>query len=255
VQHAIWSQGRRNALKTVFVTPTYNEAQNLPTLAKRLLALDPPIDVLCVDDASPDGTGSLADAIAASSPRFHVMHRSGPRGYAAASREGLAWCLEHGYELIGTLDADLSHDPDSVPSLVSAVRSGADLAIGSRYVAGGSLIVDWGPFRRLVSRAGSAYASHALATSVRDCTSGFRCYRAAALRRTHFGELGSDGYCFLIELLAALIDEGADTEEVPIAYVDRHAGSSKISSAIITEAFWRTTLIALSRLFRSQTLT
>lgn len=234
-------------MRPVFLTPTYNEAQNLRPLADKLLSLEPQIDVLCVDDASPDGTGDIADDIAASNPRFHVIHRTGPRGYAAASREGLAWCLEQGYEVVGTLDADLSHDPATVPTLVSAIEAGNDLAIGSRYIPGGKLVVEWGLFRRAVSRAGSAYAHLAAGTSVHDCTSGFRCYKASTLERSGFAELTSDGYCFLIELLASLVDRGAKVREVPITYVDRRAGASKISKAIIAEAFWRTTLLGLSR--------
>jgi dolichol-phosphate mannosyltransferase len=235
-------------VRTIFLTPTYNEAANLATLAEQLLALEPQIEVLCVDDASPDGTGAIADEIAEANPRFHVMHRTGPRGYAAASRDGLAWCLGQGFELIGTLDADLSHDPSAVPDLVSAVELGADLAIGSRYVSGGKLVVEWGPVRRAVSQSGSRYARAAIGTNVRDCTSGYRCYRAESLADIDIASLTSDGYCFLVELLAALVDRGARIEEVPITYVDRRGGSSKISRRIIAEAFWRTSALGLARL-------
>lgn len=236
-------------VRAVFLTPTYNEAENLPTLATRLLALEPPIDVLCVDDASPDGTGRIADEIAAAEPRFHVLHRTGPRGYARASRDGLAWCLANGYDLVGTLDADLSHDPDVIPQLLAAIAGGADLAVGSRYVPGGELVVDWGRFRQAVSKAGSAWARTMIGTHVRDCTSGYRCYRATALSRLPFATLTSDGYCFLIEVLAEMADTGGCVAEVPIRYVDRRAGASKISRAIIVEAFWRTTALGLSRVF------
>jgi len=234
---------------TIFLTPTYNEAENLRALAESLLALDPPIDVLVVDDNSPDGTGRIADDIAAADPRLHVIHRTGPRGYAPASREGLSWCLAQGYDVIGTMDADLSHDPSVVPSLVSAVRDGADLAIGSRYVTGGELVVDWGPLRRAVSQSGSAYARAMIGTPTRDCTSGFRCYRASTLGRLPFAELTSDGYCFLIETLADLVDVGGRIQEVPIRYVDRRAGASKISRRIVFEALARTTSLGFSRLF------
>jgi dolichol-phosphate mannosyltransferase len=236
-------------VRTIFLTPTYNEAENLPILAARLLALEPPIEVLCVDDNSPDGTGRVADELALANRRFHVLHRAGPRGYAPASREGLAWCLARGFELIGTLDADLSHDPETVPALIAAVEAGADVAIGSRYVPGGELVVDWSGFRRAVSRAGSAYARFMIGTPTRDCTSGFRCYRASALSRTPFARLTCDGYCFLIEMLAKLVDSGAHVIEVPIHYVERRAGASKISRKIIAEAFWRTTLLGFSRAF------
>lgn len=239
-------------MRTIFLTPTYNEADNLPALARKLLALEPAIDVLCVDDDSPDGTGHIADDFAASDPRFHVIHRNGPRGYAPASREGLSWCLERGYDLIGTMDADLSHAPASVSALISAVQDGADLAIGSRYIRGGELVVQWGPLRKAVSRAGSAYARVMIGTPTRDCTAGFRCYRAASLARMPFQQLTSDGYCFLIETLAQFVDAGARVVEVPISYVDRRAGSSKISRKIIFEAFARTTSLGFSRLFGSR---
>lgn len=234
-------------MRVVFLTPTYNEAANLPRLVDGLLALRPSIEVLCVDDASPDGTGQLAEEIAAADARFHVIHRTGPRGYALACREGLSWCLDHGFDLIGTMDADLSHDPAAVPALVEAVAGGADLAIGSRYVSGGELSVDWGFMRRAVSRSGSAYARAMIGTHVRDCTSGFRCYRAEALTRLPFGGLTSEGYCFLIETLAGLVDAGGCVAEVPIRYVDRQAGTSKISRTIIFEALWRATELGVSR--------
>ena len=233
---------------TIVVVPTYNEAENVPILAERLLALDPPVDVLIVDDASPDGTGALADEIAAREPRFRVLHRTGPRGYAAASREGLRKALEAGYSTICTMDADLSHDPAVVPHLVATVAGSADLAIGSRYVPGGEIVVDWGPVRRAVSRSGSAYARAMTGAKVGDCTSGFRCYRADTLAKVPLEELRSDGYSFLIEMLAALKRADARIVEVPIRYVDRRAGSSKISRRIIIEAFGVTTGLGIRRL-------
>jgi dolichol-phosphate mannosyltransferase len=236
-------------LRAIFLTPTYNEAENLPELAARLLALEPAVDVLCVDDASPDGTGRIADGIAASEPRFHVLHRAGSRGYARASRDGLSWCLAHDYDIIGTLDADLSHDPAVVPRLLEAVADGADLAIGSRYVPGGELVVDWGRFREAVSKAGNVWARAMISTRTRDCTSGFRCYRAETLARLPFASLTSDGYCFLMEVLAEMVDAGGCVVEEPIRFVDRRAGSSKISKAIIAEALWRTTQLGASRVF------
>ena len=173
-------------MRVAFFIPTYNEAENLPQLVECLLALDPPIDVVVVDDESPDGTGEIADALAERDPRVHVIHRTGPRGYSAASREGLGWCVEQGYEAIGSMDADLSHDPAAIPILLAAIEGGADVAIGSRYVPGGQLVVEWGPIRRAVSRSGSSYARMMLGTPVQDCTSGFRCYRAEMLRRIDF---------------------------------------------------------------------
>ncbi len=235
---------------TVVIVPTYNEAENLPVLAGRLLALDPSVDVLCVDDASPDETGAVADGIAASDSRFHMTHREGPRGYARASVDGLAWALARDYRYVTTMDADLSHDPADVPRIVAAVESGADLAIGSRYVDGGELAVDWGPLRRVVSRSGSAYARLMLGSKVQDCTSGFRCYRAEMLRGLPLKGLRSEGYSFLIETLALMHAKGSKVVEVPIRYVDRRMGTSKISRAIVVEALCVTTMLGVRRLLR-----
>ena len=240
--------GRGTWVRTAVVVPTYNEAINLPRLAKRLLALTPQVDLLVVDDASPDGTGDIADGLAASESRVHVIHRTGPRGYSVASKEGLTWCLAEGFEAVATMDADLSHDPEVLPRLVAAVGAGVDLAIGSRYVEGGALEVDWGIRRRAISQLGGTYARLMVGTHVRDCTSGFRCYRAETLRRIPFAQFESEGYSFLIEVLAALTDLGATSVEVPITYVDRVHGVSKISGNIVREAFVRTTALGLARL-------
>lgn len=239
-------------MRAAVVVPTYNEAENLPRLAELLLALVPSVEVLCVDDGSPDGTGAIADEIAAENSRFHVLHRTGKRGYSISSKEGMTWCLGQGYDLVCTMDADLSHDPAVLPKLIAAVEGGADLAIGSRYIDGGRIEVDWGPFRRAVSRSGSGYARMMVGVSTRDCTSGFRCYRAALLGTIPIMEIRSEGYSFLIELLAALRDRGATVVEVPITYVDRHAGSSKISKSIIVEALLRTTAVGVARLTGSR---
>jgi dolichol-phosphate mannosyltransferase len=235
-------------VRHVVVVPTYNESENLPALAERLAAVPEPPDVLIVDDASPDGTGELADALAARSSAFHVMHRSGPRGYSAASRDGLRWALDRGYDLVLTMDADLSHDTDVIPGMVAAADAGADLVIGSRYVDGGALEVEWGPMRRAISRAGSAYARTMLGVTVRDCTSGFRCYRREALAGFDVGSVRSDGYCFLIEVLDRARRAGAVVVEVPIRYVDRRAGASKISRGIVFEALARTTALGVARI-------
>jgi len=236
-------------MRAIVVVPTYNEAENLPALAEQLLALEPAVDVLVVDDASPDGTGGIADGIASDEPRFTVLHRTGPRGYAAASREGLRRALDGGYDLVCTMDADLSHDPGALPRLIAAAES-ADLAIGSRYVEGGEIVVDWGPVRRAVSVSGSRYARLMTGANVHDCTSGFRCYRASALRSVPFEDLRSDGYSFLIEMLSGLSRTGARIVEVPIRYVDRRAGASKISRHIVVEALGITTGLGVKRLLR-----
>lgn len=235
-------------MRTIVVVPTYNEAENLLHLAELLLALEPQVHVLCVDDGSPDGTGDIADKIVAANERFHVIHRTGKRGYSVSSKEGMAWGLARGFEIVATMDADLSHDPNVLPQLIAAVEGGADLAIGSRYTPGGQVLVDWGPFRRAVSRAGSAYARIMVGTPTRDCTSGFRCYRASKLSLISLPAIRSEGYSFLIELLAGLRDQGARIVELPITYVDRCHGTSKISKSIILEALGRTSVVGLARL-------
>lgn len=235
-------------MRLAVVIPTYNEAKNLARLAERLLALRPEVSVVVVDDGSPDGTGDLAEDLAAGDPRAHVIHRSGPRGFAASCKEGMAWCLGEGFELVATMDADLSHDPDALPLIAGAVRDGADVAIGSRYVDGGALEVDWDTVRRAVSQVGSAYARLMIGTTARDCTSGYRCYRADMLRRVPLADIESEGYSFQIVLLAALHDLGATIVELPITYVDRAHGVSKISGPIVREALVRTTGLGIKRL-------
>jgi dolichol-phosphate mannosyltransferase len=235
-------------VRALSIIPTYNEVENLRPLAEQLLALSLTHEVLCVDDNSPDGTGALADQIAAAEPRFHVIHRLEDRGYAKSSKAGLAWALEQGYDIICTMDGDLSHDPAALPGMLARIDAGADLVIGSRYTAGGGLQVDWSPLRRAVSEMGSAYARLMIGTPVRDCTSGYRCYRATTLRDIDLGGLYSDGYSFLIEILAAIAATGARIEESPITYVDRLRGQSKISRSIILEALLETTRLGLRRI-------
>jgi dolichol-phosphate mannosyltransferase len=236
-------------MRAVMVVPTYQEAANLPTLAEGLLAVQPPIDMLVVDDASPDGTADLADAIAAKDPRVHVMRRGGPKGYSGSCVDGLLWALDRGYDLALLMDADLSHDPAVIPSMLARIDAGADVVIGSRYVDGGGLEApEWGPVRLAVSKLGSAYARAMIGTPVRDCTSGDRCYRTSVLERVDLRSLRSDGYSFQIEVLRCLTRLGARIEEVPITYVDRRAGESKISRAIVAEALVRTTGIGVARL-------
>ncbi len=236
-------------MRYIVVVPTYNEAQNLPMLVARLRAVDPAPEVLVVDDASPDGTGRIADGLAELDVAVHVLHRTGKRGYAPASVDGLSWAAEHGYDVVCTMDADLSHDPARLPDMLARLADGADVAIGSRYVEGGRLDVEWGPVRRAVSRTGSRYARTMLGVKVMDCTSGYRCYSRNALAAIPFEAIRSDGYCFLIEVLDHLRRAGCRIDEVPITYVDRQLGSSKISRAIILEALWRTTLLGARRVF------
>ena len=181
------------------------------------------------------------------SPRFRVIHRTHNRGYAASSREGLDWCKDNRYDLVVTMDGDLSHDPTRIPALIQMARAGAGLVVGSRYIEGGAVEADWGPIRRAVSELGSRYARKMIGTGVHDCTSGYRCYSTEALNVMRFDELHSDGYAFLIEVLSQLSRAGISIAEVPITYTDRQHGASKISKRIVIEALFETTGIGVRR--------
>ena len=240
------------APRVVVIVPTYNEVENLRTLAGQLLSLSDTIEVLCVDDSSPDGTGELAQEIGSVEPRFNVINRHSDRGYGPSSREGLVWGLTRDFDVICTMDGDLSHDPRTLPAMLARSLDGADLVIGSRYTPRGALQVDWGPVRRAVSAMGSAYARRMIGTPVRDCTSGYRCYRAPTLSKVDLGGLHTDGYSFLIEILAAIATTDARIEEYPITYVDRLRGDSKISRSIIFEALMETTLLGIRRVAKTR---
>lgn len=236
------------------VVPTYNEASNIAELLGRLLALPVGCDVLVVDDLSPDGTALIARKAGSQHPgRVHVLDRDGVKGYGAASKEGLRWALERGYELICTIDGDLTHDTAVLPQVVALAQAGADLVIGSRYAPGGGVAHDFPLHRRALSRAGNAYARLVMGAPARDNTSGYRCYRASTLERIDLGSIQSDGYFFLIELIAALHAAGASIAEVPITYAVRASGSSNISVPIVLEALGRTTVLGIrTRLARAR---
>lgn len=236
--------------RVIVVVPTYNEADNVRPLAESVLNSYPGIEMLIVDDNSPDGTGDIADQIASQEPRFHVIHRTKNRGYAPSSRQGLAWCRDNGYDFAVTMDGDLSHDPARIPALLDCAETGAGLVVGSRYIEGGAVEADWGPIRRAVSEMGSRYARAMIGTQARDCTSGYRCYSAEALGKLRFDDLRSEGYAFLIEVLAQMSQMGVSIAEVPITYIDRQHGASKISKSIVVEALFETTGIGIRRLLR-----
>jgi len=243
------SSTARNDARVVVVVPTYNEAENVGALTDGVLASYPGIELLVVDDNSPDGTGEIADRIAESEPRFHVLHRFENRGYAPSCREGLTWSRDNHYDFTLTMDGDLSHDPARIPVLLAAAQEGAGLVIGSRYTAGGAVEATWGPTRRAISEMGSRYARAMIGTPVQDCTSGYRCYTAETLDTLRLQDLHSDGYAFLIEVLAQLSRAGVSIAEVPITYTDRQHGASKISRLIVLEALVETTWIGLRRVF------
>lgn len=232
-------------MTVLVIMPTYDEAESLPGTLERLRSCVPDADVLVVDDASPDGTGRLADERALRDPAVHVLHRTGKDGLGAAYRAGFAWGLDRGYDVLVEMDADGSHLPEELPHLLAAVAS-ADLVIGSRWVPGGS-VVNWPWHRRMISRGGTMYARLALGLPVHDTTAGFRAFRADTLRRIAFAGVASQGYCFQIDMTRRVHASGLRIVEVPVTFVERALGRSKMSSAIVREALWRVTLWGLAR--------
>lgn len=228
-------------MRRVVVIPTYCEAGNIPELLGRIAAAMPDLDVLIVDDSSPDGTADLA-----AEAGVHVLRRPGREGLGVAYRAGFAWALAREYDQIGGMDADLSHDPAALPSLFAAVDAGAGLAIGSRYQPGGS-IPDWPWHRRLLSGAGNRYARLMLGTGVRDATSGFRVFRAEQLRDVMSNTLRADGYGFLVECAYRVTRAGGVVREVPIVFRDRSWGTSKMALKTALETFRLVTLWGVRR--------
>ena len=235
-------------MRVLVVIPTYEEAQSLPVLVPRLLASVTDADVLVVDDASPDGTGRIAEHIAATEPRVHVLHRRSKEGLGAAYRAGFAWGTERGYDVLVEMDADGSHLPEQLPDLLHAVAD-ADLVVGSRWVDGGR-VVNWPWYRRLISRGGTWYAKVMLGLPVEDATAGFRAIRASTLQAIDVEHVASQGYCFQIDLTRRVAAAGLRTVEVPVTFVEREQGHSKMSGAIVREALWRVTLWGLQRRLR-----
>ena len=217
--------------------PTYNERQNLESIAGRVRAALPAADLLVVDDNSPDGTGELADKLAEADPHVQVMHRTEKAGLGKAYIAAFGWALERGYDVIVEMDADGSHQPEHLPSLVGALAH-ADLAIGSRWMPGGR-VVNWPRSREALSRGANVYTRLMLGLKVRDATAGFRAYRASTLRTISLDQVQSTGYCFQIDLTIRVADAGLKIVEVPITFVEREHGASKMSSSIMLEAFWR----------------
>lgn len=229
----------------VAVIPTYNEAATLPRVLEGVLAHG--YRALVVDDASPDGTGRLAEEMAARHPGLSVLHRPRKEGLGRAYAAGFRQALEMGARLVGEMDADLSHDPADLPRLVEAVDEGADLALGSRYVPGGAT-PDWPWHRRLISRGGNVYARLALGLPVRDATGGFRVFRADALRRLRPETLVASGYGFQVEMVWRAVRLGLRIVEVPIVFRDRREGASKMHSGIVLEAMWLVTRWGMGRI-------
>ena len=222
-------------MRVLVVIPTYNEAENIAEVVRLVRAAVPDAHVLVVDDNSPDGTADLVADMADGDGRVHLLRRPGKAGLGAAYRAGFAWGRAEGFDVMVEMDADLSHDPSALPSLLAAVDDGADLAIGSRYVPGGS-IPDWAWHRKALSRWGNRYVGAMLQLGVADATAGYRAYRATMLDRLDLASIRADGYGFQIEMTYRTAGKGGRIVEVPIAFTDRTRGTSKMSGRIIAEA-------------------
>jgi dolichol-phosphate mannosyltransferase len=225
--------------RVLVVTPTYNERLNIELVLARLRAAVPLADILVVDDNSPDGTGTVADELAASDPAVHVLHRPVKQGLGPAYVAGFQWGLQRGYDVLVEMDADGSHQPEQLPRLLSALQD-ADLVLGSRWVKGGS-VTDWPVTRMVLSRGGNTYVRVALGLGLRDATGGYRAFRREVLESIDLETIASHGYCFQVDLAWRALKKGATVREVPIEFVERIHGTSKMSGAIVREALWRVT--------------
>ncbi len=225
--------------RIVVIVPTFNESTTLSPIVARIRAAVPEADILVVDDNSPDGTGFVADQLSAADDQVRVMHRLGKEGLGAAYLAGFAWALQECYDVIVEIDADGSHQPEQLPRLLDALRS-ADPVLGSRWVPGGAT-ENWPTSRRLISKGGSAYTRLMLGVPIHDATGGFRAFRADTLRKLDLYEVASQGYCFQIDLAWRTLQRGMRVVEVPITFVERTSGASKMSRKIVVEALWRVT--------------
>jgi dolichol-phosphate mannosyltransferase len=238
-------------MTALVVIPTYNERDNIDRLIPEILKQDPIIEVLVVDDNSPDGTGALVDGMAGADSRIHVLHRSGKLGLGSAYREGFRYALERGAEFIVEMDADFSHDPGVLPVFFEKMRE-FDVVIGSRYLNGVS-VVNW-PIRRLIlSYCASVYTRIITGLDLHDCTSGFKCFRSSVLKAINLETIRSDGYSFQIEMNYRCMEQGFRLGEVPIIFIDRHAGSSKMSKRIVREAIFMVWKLKLGSLLHRAT--
>jgi dolichol-phosphate mannosyltransferase len=221
---------------TLIIVPTYNEVDNLPRMAERLLALSAGVDVLVVDDNSPDGTGKVAEQLAARHPQIHVLHRTEKNGLGRAYIAGFKWALQRDYELIFEMDCDFSHDPAEIPNFIKAAQ-GADLVLGSRY-SGGVRVLNWPLKRLLLSRMAGVYVYLVTGMPFSDPTGGYKCFRRGSLKAIELDNVKSNGYSFQIEMTHRLWRDGFTVAEVPITFADRVEGASKLSRDIVKEAFW-----------------
>ena len=239
------SDGDEGVGRVLVIVPTYQERENLPLIVGRVRASAPEAHILVADDDSPDGTGALADELARDDDHVHVLHRPGKQGLGAAYIAGFRWGLEHGYGTLVEMDADGSHQPEELPKLLTALQT-ADVALGSRWVRGGT-VRNWPKSREALSRGANTYARLLLGIPVRDATGGYRAYRARVLRSFELDAVRSQGYCFQIELTLRALRRGFRVVEVPIEFVERRHGASKMSRAIVIEALWRVTVWGVQR--------
>ena len=229
--------------RVLVIVPTYNEVENIEPILARLHASVPDADALVVDDGSPDGTGGLAEKLAAEDARVHVLQRPGKGGLGPAYVAGFGWGRERGYDVLVEMDADGSHAPEQLPRLLTALAS-ADLVLGSRYVPGGA-VTDWPAHRLLLSRAGNRFTRWALRLPLSDATGGYRAARGELIDRLHFGDVASEGYCFQVDWAWRAVRSGARVREVPITFAERQFGRSKMSGSIVGEALVRVTVWGL----------
>jgi dolichol-phosphate mannosyltransferase len=225
--------------RVLVIIPTYNEAENLVPIVRRVRASVADADVLVADDNSPDGTGKLADDLAAEDPSVHVLHREGKEGLGAAYLAGFRWGIDNGYDVLVEMDADGSHQPEELPRLLTALKS-ADLVLGSRWIPGGR-VVNWPKSREFISRGGSTYSRLMLGVTIRDVTGGYRAFRKETLLGLGMDDVASAGYCFQVDLAWRAVKAGFHVVEVPITFVERERGDSKMSRNIVAEALLRVT--------------
>ncbi|MFJ6215543.1 glycosyltransferase [Streptomyces sp. NPDC092296] len=233
-------QGFADLGKILVIIPTYNEVENVTLITARVRAAVPEAHILVADDNSPDGTGEVADELAAADANLHVLHRKGKEGLGAAYLAGFRWGIDNGYDVLVEMDADGSHQPEQLPRLLTGLRGGADLVLGSRWVPGGSA-VNWPKHREFISRGGSTYSRLMLGVPLRDVTGGYRAFRRETLLGLGMDEVASQGYCFQVDLAWRAVRAGFRVVEVPITFVERELGASKMSRTIVVEALMRVT--------------
>ena len=226
--------------RIVVIIPTFNERESLAAIVGRVRSSVPEVEILIIDDNSPDGTGAIADELAAAEPKVQVMHRLGKEGLGAAYLAGFSWTLQNSFDVVVEMDADGSHQPEQLPRLLAALR-GADLVLGSRWIAGGGT-ENWSKGREILSRGGNFYTRTMLGVPLHDATGGYRAFRADTLRKLDLHDVASQGYCFQVDLAWRAVQRGLVVTEVPITFVERAAGTSKMSQRIVVEALWRVTV-------------